>query len=82
MSNFDWRIAALVFLVYFILDVFYAIYVIAVNKKQAALAATMTSGIYTFGALGIMTYLNNPIYIAPLAAGAFLGTYVIVKFKS
>lgn len=82
MTDFDLKTAVLVFLAYFVIDVLYALYIIAVGKKQAGLAACMTSGIYTLAALGVMTYSRNPIYVLPLALGAFLGTYVVVKFKS
>lgn len=82
MNDFDIKTAALVFAAYFVIDVLYAFYIIAVNKKQAGVAACMTSGIYTLAALGVMTYSRNPIYVLPLAVGAFLGTYVVVRFKS
>jgi len=81
MTEFDFRTAALVFFAYFVIDVMYALYVIAVGKKRAFSAAVMTSAICVINALGVMTYSRNSMYILPLAAGAFLGTYAAVKLK-
>jgi len=81
MKDFDLQTAFTIFCVYVVIDVLYAWYIIAVNNRQPVVAATMTSGIYTLAALGVMTYSRNPVYILPLAAGAFLGTYLVVKFK-
>lgn len=82
MNDFDPKTALMIFSVYVVIDMLYAWYIIAVSKKQPIIAAFTGSGIYTLAALGVMTYSKNPLYIAPLAAGAFLGTYIVVKFKA
>jgi hypothetical protein len=81
LPDFDPVTAVTIFFVYVVIDMLYAWYIIAVNKRQPVIAAMMTSGIYTLAALGVMTYSRNPVYILPLATGAFLGTYLVVKFK-
>jgi hypothetical protein len=45
---------------------------------QAAVASSL---LYSLAAYGVITYSRNVTYIAFLAAGAFLGTYVVVKLK-
>jgi hypothetical protein len=32
-------------------------------------------------AFGVVTYAANPAYVVPLAAGAFLGTYLTVRWQ-
>lgn len=77
---FSWYTAAIVFGVYVVFDILYALYVICVGKKQAVRASLISSALYSLGAYGVMTYLSNPWYLLPLAIGAFLGTYIAVKY--
>jgi hypothetical protein len=81
MSDFSWYTAVLIFITYVLIDVLYAWYIIAVGKRQELQAAVASSLLYSLAAYGVITYSRNVMYIAFLAAGAFLGTYVIVKLK-
>lgn len=80
MADFSWATAALVFAVYVVFDILYALYVICVSRRQAVAASAISSVLYSLGAYGVMTYLHNPVYIIFLALGAFIGTYVAVKY--
>jgi uncharacterized protein YebE (UPF0316 family) len=80
VNDFSWTTAALVFVVYVFFDILYALYVLCVSRKQALSASLISSVLYSLGAYGVMNYLHNPWYIIPLAGGAFLGTYVAVKY--
>jgi uncharacterized membrane protein YfcA len=82
MSDFSLLQAATVFCVYVVFDVLYALYVLCVARKQAVQASAISSALYSLGAYGVMTYLDNPWYLVPLACGAFLGTYIAVRFLS
>jgi uncharacterized membrane protein YfcA len=77
---FSWYTAATVFVVYVVFDILYALYVICVGKKQAVRASLISSALYSLGAYGIVTYLHNNWYLIPLALGAFIGTYIAVKY--
>lgn len=81
MQDFNWATAALIFFTYVGIDILYAWYIIAVSKRQAGTAAIASSLLYSLAAYGVLTYSRNIAYIAFLAAGAFVGTYVIVKLK-
>lgn len=81
MTEFSWITAALVFFTYVLIDILYAWYVIAVGKRQAGIAAVTSSLLYSLAAYGVLTYSKNIVYIGFLAVGAFLGTYIVVKFK-
>lgn len=82
MDNFSWLQALVVFLVYVFFDILYALYVLCVSRKQAVRASAISSVLYSLGAYGVMSYLDNPLYLIPLACGAFLGTYLAVKYLS
>lgn len=82
MSEFNWITALTVFVVYVFFDILYALYVICVSRRQAWRASLISSFLYSLGAYGVMSYLENRWYIIPLACGAFIGTYIAVKFMS
>lgn len=81
MRDFNLVTAGIVFVTYFLIDILYAFYVIYVGKRDAMRSALASSALYSLAAYGVITYSRNIMYVLPLAAGAFLGTYVIVKFK-
>ena len=79
-QDFSWLTASTVFLTYVVIDCLYAWYVISVNARRAGTAATLTSVIYSLLAYGVVSYSKNILYLVPLAAGAFVGTFLMVKF--
>lgn len=80
MSEFSLLQAALVFFVYVAFDILYALYVLCVARKQAFRASAISAGLCSLGAYGVMNYMDNHWYLAPLLCGAFLGTYIAVRF--
>lgn len=82
MTDFKWQTALIVFCVYVLFDILYALYVICVSRRQALRASTISSVLYSLGAYGVMNYLENPWYLIPLACGAFIGTYLAVRYMS
>jgi hypothetical protein len=79
-DDFNWWTALTVFVVYVFFDILYALYVICVSRRQALAASAISAVLYSLGAYGVMNYLHNPWYLIPLAIGAFLGTYIAVKY--
>lgn len=79
LQDFQISKAVIIFFTYIIIDILYALYVIFVSRKRAFSAALVSSGIYSLGAFGVVTFSKNPLYLLPLATGAFLGTYLVVK---
>jgi hypothetical protein len=82
VSDFNWWTALTVFVVYVFFDILYALYVICVSRQQALSASAISAVLYSLGAYGVMNYLHNPWYLIPLAIGAFIGTYIAVKYMS
>lgn len=81
MSDFNLLTATIIFFTYVIIDVLYALYIICVGKRQAMYAASLSAVIYSLLAFGVVSYSKNILYLIPLASGAFLGTFLTVKFK-
>jgi hypothetical protein len=80
MDSFSWLTAATVFFVYVVFDILYALYVLFVSQKRALAASFTGSMLYSLGAVGVMTYTHNALYLVPLSMGAFVGTYIAVKY--
>ncbi len=80
MNDFNWLTAAIVFIVYVFFDILYAVYIICVSKQQALLASFTGALLYSLGAVGVMNYTHNALYLIPLSMGAFVGTYIAVKY--
>ena len=81
MNDFSFITASCIFVTYVAIDMLYAWYIMSVNKRHAITAAILTSIIYSLLAFGVVSYSKNILYLIPLASGAFIGTFVMVKFK-
>jgi hypothetical protein len=79
IEEFNFLTAVLVFVVYIILDGMYAYYTLAVADKNAFRAATTGSVMHFLLAVGVLSYVQNYLYIIPLALGSWIGTYVVIK---
>lgn len=77
-EEFSYATAFLVFLTYVAIDVLYAMYIASVSKRRPFTAAVISCAIYSLLAYGILTYSHNPMYLMPLACGAFVGTFFTV----
>lgn len=71
--------ALAVFLIYILVDGMYAYYTLAVSKKKAFASATTGACMHFLLAFGVISYVQNYLYLIPLAAGSWLGTYIVVK---
>jgi len=81
-EQFNWGVAILLFLTYVAFDFLYAIYYIFVAKKKAFLAASTGVVMYLLSSFATIVYLKNFYYITAIVIGAFIGTYVAVKYFS
>lgn len=80
MEGFSWFTAVVIFFVYILFDVLYALYVLCVSRRRAMSASLISAALYSLGAYGVMNYLASPFYLIPLALGAFIGTYIAVAY--
>ena len=73
--------AVALFFLAMILDAVYAMYTFALTKHQSMLASTMSGLVYVLGAVGVVSYVSNKLYLIPLSLGAFVGTIVVVEYE-
>ena len=79
--EFDTKIAVLIFITYFILDMFYAYYILCIESRQNLMSSLMAGMITSLSAFGVVSFSKNMIYVIPLFLGAFTGTYCTMKLK-
>ena len=78
-NSFSFEIALIIFLAYIIVDAMYAYYTLQVTKRKPYSAATVGSLMHFILALGVLSYVQNYLYLIPLALGSWVGTFIIVK---
>lgn len=79
LETFNFLVALGVLAAYFIVDAMYAHYTLAVADLKAIPAANTGALMHFLLALGVLSYVQNYLYIVPIAIGSWFGTYVIVK---
>lgn len=70
-----------VFLTAFVLDVFWALYIRRTAEGRAEQAGLYAAALMLLGAYNTMSFMSQPWLLAPIAAGAWLGTYTVVRFE-
>lgn len=81
LDSFDTRLGVIIFVTYFILDMFYAYYILCIESRQNLMSSFMAGMITSLSAFGVVTFSKNMLYIIPLFLGAFAGTYCTMKLK-
>ena len=76
---FNTLTAISVFFVYIAVDGMYAYYTLAVAREQPMRAATTGALMHFLLAVGVLSYIQNYLYLIPLALGSWIGTYVVMK---
>ena len=80
-NQFDIYFAIIIFITYFILDMFYAYYILCIESRQNLISSFMAGMITSLSAFGIVSFSQNMLYVIPLFLGAFAGTYFTMKLK-
>ena len=80
-KDFSVYIGLGVFVAYFLVDAMYAYYTLAVAHVRPVAAATSGSLIHFLLAFGVISYVDNYLYIVPIAVGSWFGTYFMLKLK-
>lgn len=74
-------LAIVIFITYFILDMFYAYYILCIESRQNLMSSFMAGMITSLSAFGVVSFSKNMLYVIPLFLGAFAGTYCTMKLK-
>lgn len=81
VQDVDIIIAIGVFVAYFFIDAMYAIYTLKVVDKKPFASASIGAVMHFFLAFGVINYVQNYLYVIPLAIGSFCGTYIVVLYE-
>jgi 4-hydroxybenzoate polyprenyltransferase len=73
--------AIALFFLAMILEAVYARYTFALTKHQSLLAGVMSGLVYVIGAIGVVSYVSNKLYLIPISIGAFIGTIIVVEYE-
>lgn len=61
-----------------LLDIAWVLYMRAANAHQPVRAAIWAGAIHAFGALAVLSYVDDARYLSATMCGTVLGTFVIV----
>lgn len=80
-ESFSLLLALALLVLYIIFDALFAWYTLCVTNLKPLKASIASFFIFAIGAFGILNYVENALYIIPVALGGFLGTYLIVEIE-
>lgn len=60
-------------------DICWTRYMQRVASKEPVVAGMWSAGIVAIGAVSVMAYVNDPLYLIPAGLGAFVGTWWSVR---
>jgi len=80
-AHFSPLLAFGLFVVASLVDAVFAMYTVSVVKTQAFRAGALSLFTYVLEAFAVVSYIDNKVYLAPLALGAFVGSYGVVKWE-
>lgn len=71
----------MIFSIMVIVDVIWTLYLSSVQNNKPFSAGLCSIFIYLTSAITTTKWVENKNYILPALVGAFLGTYLVVKYK-
>ena len=81
IETFNFLVAFGVLIAYLVVDAMYAHYTLAVTELNEISAANTGALMHFLLALGVLSYVQNFLYIFPIVIGSWFGTYLVVKRK-
>lgn len=70
----------LVLFIYIIIDIAYALYTKAVAQNKIIAASTWASILPVLTAFLVVQYIGNMYLVIPMMLGAFVGTYIALRW--
>ena len=70
-----------VFMAYLTIDWLFTEYTLSIVELKPFKAASVGGFIYLLSAYGVINFVANPVYVAAMVAGGWLGTYLSVWLK-
>lgn len=80
IESFNVYICISVLIGYIIVDILYAYYTLAVNNYKPIQASFTSIALHIILIGGVVTYIENILYVIPMLIGSFIGTYIVVSY--
>jgi hypothetical protein len=77
--NLWWAIA--IFIAAFVVDIVWVFYIRGIARLKTLVAASWAAVLALIGCFMVVSYVENPFYIIPVALGAFFGTYLAIWYE-
>ena len=78
LANFNVFVALGILCMYIVTDALYALYSLSISDRRPLAAANTSALIHLLIAVGVLSYVENFLYIFPVAIGSWIGTYLLV----
>jgi hypothetical protein len=78
--DLNWSMAIVLVLGYVFIDGLYAYYTLSIARRSPIASANSGALIHLMLAVGVLSYVENFLYIIPIAFGSWIGTYLVVKY--
>jgi len=78
MEDFNWMVASLILVAYCLIDWLFTIYTVSIVGRKKLRAANAGTLIYLLTSFGVINYVRDWRYLAPMIIGAWIGTYLSV----
>lgn len=79
VKEFSFVIAFVIFIASVLVDGMYAFYTQSVVRRNPIASATTGALMHFLIAFGVFSYVQNFLYVIPLALGSWIGTYFVVR---
>lgn len=80
-GSFSYLSAVVILVAYFVLDALYAFYTIKVTEKRPFSAASIGALMHFILAFGVLSYVQNFLYVIPITIGSWFGAYTMVRYE-
>ena len=77
-ASLDVTLVIIIFFAYLVIDGLYVFYTYSIVKHKPFSAATISFVTHFLLAVGVVNYVENYLYVVPLALGSWCGTYLVV----
>ncbi len=81
ISQFNIFIAIGIFILYLVIEMLDSSLTFSLTQHKSARSAAVTFILYLTIAIEIAVVISNYLYVIPLAAGAALGSYIVVEYE-
>lgn len=79
VDAFNWFVAVGLFLLYGIVEWLNSSLPLLITRHQSSRSANTTLALYFIWGIEIIAFVNNYLYIIPIALGAWVGVYLLVE---